>query len=143
MMDERRLMKRVYLTRHKLHPFASCRPRQINLVGLNRRGGRCMGNVRSARRADNGRDCLAEAEVPTIARVGRVGESVGSGGGRRVGGPRRACSVRGLRCSATRSLAPGPLQVGVGVLGAMERGTGIGRQRVVVAAAASGVAHRG
>ena len=48
-----------------------------------------MGNVRSARRAGKERDCLDEAEASTIARVGRIGESVGSSGGRRVGGLRR------------------------------------------------------
>ena len=84
----RTLMKSVYLTRHKTPPFRPV-PRQINLVGLNRRGGRCMGNVRSARRAGNGRNCLDEAEAPTIGHIGRIGERVGSSGGGRVCGPRR------------------------------------------------------
>ena len=59
-----------------------------------------MRNVRSARRADNRRDCLDEAEAPTIARVGRVAESVGSCGGRRVDGLRRrgAGSQPSLHC---------------------------------------------
>ena len=47
-----------------------------------------MGNVRSARSAGNGRDCLDEAEAPTIGHMGRFGERVGSSGGRRVGGTR-------------------------------------------------------
>ena len=68
-----------------------------------------MGNVRSARWADNGRDCLDEAEVPTIGHIGRVGERVGISRGRRIGGPKRRGVVRSLRCSATSSLAPGPL----------------------------------
>ena len=48
-----------------------------------------MGNVSSASWAGNGRDCLDEAEAPTIGHIGRVGERVGSSGGRRVGSPRR------------------------------------------------------
>ena len=47
-----------------------------------------MGNVRSAWWTGYGRDGRDEAEVPTIARVGRAGESARSSGGRRVGGPR-------------------------------------------------------
>ena len=67
-----------------------------------------MGNVRSARWAGNGWDCLDVADAPTIGHIGRLGEPVGSSGGRRVGGPKRR-GVRSLHCSATRSLAPGPL----------------------------------
>ena len=68
-----------------------------------------MGNVRSAWRAGNGRDCLDEAEAPTIGHIGRIGERVGSSGGGRVCGPRRrgVCSQPSLPCA--RSLAPGPL----------------------------------
>ena len=61
-----------------------------------------MGNVRSARRADNGQDCRDQAQAPTIARVGWVGESFGSSGGRCVGGPRRrgVSSRPSLQCGA-------------------------------------------
>ena len=61
-----------------------------------------MGNVSSARWAGNGRDCLDEAEAPTIGHIGRVGERVGSSGGRRVGGPRRrgVGSRPSLQCDA-------------------------------------------
>ena len=61
-----------------------------------------MGNVGSARWAGNRRDCLDEAEAPTIGHIGRVGERVGSSGGRRVGGPgRRGVGSRpSLQCDA-------------------------------------------
>ena len=53
-------------------------PRQINLVVLNRGGGRCMGNVRLARRAGNGRDGQDEAKVPTTDRVGGLARLSGA-----------------------------------------------------------------
>ena len=61
-----------------------------------------MGNVRSARRAGNGRDCLDEAEGPTIGHIGRIGERIGSSGGGRVCGPRRrgVGSQPSLQCDA-------------------------------------------
>ena len=93
-------MKGVYLTRYRTLTVR-------DLLAA------CVGNVRSAWRAGNGRDCLDEAEAPTIGHIGRIGERVGSSGGGRVYGPRRAGSVRSLRCSVTRSLAPVPLYWGL------------------------------
>ena len=61
-----------------------------------------MWNVRSARWVDNGQDCVDDAEAPTIAGVGWVGESVGNSGGRCVGDPRRrgVSSRSSLQCGA-------------------------------------------
>ena len=79
-----------------------------------------MGNVRSARWAGYERDCLDEGEAPTIGHIGRVGERVGSSGGRRVGGPRRrggqfAARVAGRRAAWRRNhyspVRLGPLPV--------------------------------
>ena len=91
----------------KLNLFASAWPRQINLVGLNRRGGRCMGNVGLAWRAGNGRDCLDEAETLTIDHICWVGEGVGSSASCRVGGPRR-------RGDSSRPALRGGAQPGAG-----------------------------
>ena len=75
-----------------------------------------MGNVRSAWRAGNGRDCLDEAEAPTIGHIGRIGERVGSSGGGRVCGPRRreVGSQPSLQCghAAWRRGRYSPLRLG-------------------------------
>ena len=116
-------MKSVYLTRHKTQPIrealaASDKPRWTEPPWRS-----LHGNVRLARRADNGRDCLDEAEAPTIARVDWVGQSVGNSGGQRVGGPRRRgdSSRPSLQCDTQpgagaairlRGLASGPACLG-------------------------------
>ena len=81
--------KSVHLTRHKTQPIrealvASGRPRWTEPPWRS-----LHEEVMSARWAGNGWDCLDEAEAPTIGHIGRVGERVGSSGGRRFGGPRR------------------------------------------------------
>ena len=82
-------MKIIYLTRHRLLPIRELLPASGE-PGWTEPPGRSWHEECKVSAVDwQGWDCLDEAEAPTIARVGRVAESVGSCGGRRVGGPRR------------------------------------------------------